>query len=348
MTTPKISIIIPVYNAEKYILTCLDSLLKQKEKRIEIILVDDGSRDNSWKIMQKLSNQDKRIKIFHISNAGPGAARQHGLDHASGEFIMFCDADDKYQPEMCSKMLKKIEQYGVDWGCCDYKQIGGQSRTKELSQSLYQQYFALNIPSLGMGLWCYIFRKKIIDHFQIKFPNSFYGEDAAFINKYLYVCHSYFTLAEKLYIHIISEDSLMQTITQTQGLKKFKNSLMAQFDIYDFLLHHHLFETYEKHYFSELEKMLILISSLLSDTDIVSLFSQVSDFIKNKNITPNFEILSAAKKHKLKAFIAYLRTTNTQRTRRISFGNITIFKISNGLDKKAVRFLGFPIYKKTF
>ena len=92
---PKISVIIPVYNAEKYIDDCIDSVLKQTFQDFELILIDDGSKDRSFEICKLWSNKDKRIKVFSQHNSGASAARNLGLDEAKGEWIVFVDSDDK-------------------------------------------------------------------------------------------------------------------------------------------------------------------------------------------------------------------------------------------------------------
>ena len=91
---PKISIIIPVYNVEKYLAECLDSLINQTLKDIEILCIDDGSKDNSLEILNEYAAKDDRIKVFAQKNSGPGAARNLGIQHAKGEYLTFVDSDD--------------------------------------------------------------------------------------------------------------------------------------------------------------------------------------------------------------------------------------------------------------
>ena len=91
---PKISVIIPIYNSEKYLEECLDSILNQTLKDIEIICVDDGSTDNSLTILENYAQRDKRIQIFSQQNLHAGIARNHGLEKASGEYVHFMDSDD--------------------------------------------------------------------------------------------------------------------------------------------------------------------------------------------------------------------------------------------------------------
>lgn len=98
---PRISVIVPVFNAEPYLDDCLDSLLTQTLREIEVVCVDDGSSDGSLQILNKRAS-DARLKVFSQENAGPGAARNTGMERATGDIIMFCDADDRLEPNACS------------------------------------------------------------------------------------------------------------------------------------------------------------------------------------------------------------------------------------------------------
>lgn len=98
MSTPKVSIIVPIYNVEKYLNKCVDSLINQTLKEIEIILVDDGSKDSSGLIADSYAEKDKRITVIHQCNAGLGPARNSGMKVASGEYIGFVDSDDWVKP----------------------------------------------------------------------------------------------------------------------------------------------------------------------------------------------------------------------------------------------------------
>lgn len=108
MNTPLVSIIVPVYNTEKYISECLHSLIQQSYSHIEIIAVDDGSTDNSLKILNDISAKDKRLKVFSQPNQGVSAARNLALSKATGEYIMFVDADDWIDSSTIEECLQTI------------------------------------------------------------------------------------------------------------------------------------------------------------------------------------------------------------------------------------------------
>ena len=111
---PKISLIVPVFNVEKYVSKCLDSLVAQTLKDIEIICVDDCSTDNSLQIIEKYASKDSRIKILHKENEGVSAARNDGIKMASGDYILFWDGDDFAEKETCEELLHTMEENNVD------------------------------------------------------------------------------------------------------------------------------------------------------------------------------------------------------------------------------------------
>lgn len=114
-----ISVIVPVYNSEKYLKRCIDSILNQTYKAIELILVDDGSPDNCGKICDEYAKKDKRVRVIHKTNAGVSAARNSGLEIALGNYATFVDSDDYIEPEMYGNMMEKVHQYNCDVVMCD-------------------------------------------------------------------------------------------------------------------------------------------------------------------------------------------------------------------------------------
>ena len=118
MNTSKISIIVPVYNVEKYISQCLDSLLAQTMNDIEIILIDDGSTDSSGTICNTFAQKDARIKVIHQDNTGASESRNVALNIAKGEFVMFVDSDDWIESDMCENLYALAEEYNSDFAFC--------------------------------------------------------------------------------------------------------------------------------------------------------------------------------------------------------------------------------------
>lgn len=115
MQIPKVSVILPCYNGEKYLRQCLDSILNQTLGDLELICVDDGSTDRTPEILREYERKDPRVRILVQSNGGAGAARNNGLDHAKGEFLSFLDADDFFEPQMLEEAVKAAESNRADY-----------------------------------------------------------------------------------------------------------------------------------------------------------------------------------------------------------------------------------------
>lgn len=193
---PKVSVIIPVYNVEKYLEKCLNSLQKQTLKDIEFICVDDGSTDNSLKILQKIASEDKRFKVFSQKNQGPGIARNLGLANAQGDYIGFCDPDDFVDEKMFETMFNKITKDNSDLLVSEYNtyyENGKQVKTKKIYETVSPYYDIRNNdnftwkdiqPDVFIGLeppvWNKMFKKSFLDENNIKFAAQRVGEDLPF------------------------------------------------------------------------------------------------------------------------------------------------------------------------
>lgn len=118
---PLISVIVPAYNIENYIENCLESIIRQTYKNLEIIVIDDGSTDNTGKIIDNFSNFDKRIKVIHKKNEGVSKARLLGVEESKGEYIGFVDGDDQIEKYMYEHLLNNALKYRADISHCGYQ-----------------------------------------------------------------------------------------------------------------------------------------------------------------------------------------------------------------------------------
>lgn len=114
MSTPQISVIIPVYNIEEYLERCVNSVREQTFDNLEILLVDDGSTDSSGSICDRLATEDNRIRVFHKPNGGSSSARNLGISQAAGEYLGFVDSDDYIAPDMYELLYRAVQEYGVE------------------------------------------------------------------------------------------------------------------------------------------------------------------------------------------------------------------------------------------
>ena len=120
MNMPKISIIVPVYKAEKYLNRCVDSILAQTFTDWELLLIDDGSPDRSGEICDEYAKKDSRIRVIHKENGGVSSARQRGQDEACGEYTIHVDPDDWVEPTMLEELYQKAKDDNADMVICDY------------------------------------------------------------------------------------------------------------------------------------------------------------------------------------------------------------------------------------
>lgn len=192
MTTPKVSIIIPVYNCERYLKKCLDSLLKQTLKDIEIICINDGSTDNSIKILQKYADKDARILIIDQENKGVSAARNAGVEKAAGEFIGFVDSDDWVNLTFYEKLYNAAQKYDADIA------VGGITRVHKFYKHFYLKYkqeistddYKEKLRICDVPDRCYmtnkLYRKEMLKLHNLKFEESRLYEDIMLTPQVLY------------------------------------------------------------------------------------------------------------------------------------------------------------------
>ena len=192
----EVSVVIPIYNAEKTIKNCVDSALKQNLESLEVILVNDGSNDSTAEILEQY-NSNPKIKIFHQLNKGVSAARNKGLSHASGEYVFFLDSDDVLDDGILYKMYQFAKKNKIDLLSCWHKepattQYGGNenksasfiARTKEEIGNHFVDIFPRSV-------WAKLFLRRRIEENNITFSTEMsLGEDMSFVYQYLMVSRS--------------------------------------------------------------------------------------------------------------------------------------------------------------
>lgn len=212
----KISIIVPVYNVENYLNECLDSIIDQTYKNIEIILIDDGSKDSSGKICDEYIKKDKRIKVVHKENGGLSSARNAGLDIASGEYITFIDSDDCVSPYFIEKLYNSCIENKCDIAECDYLNFDKEplvehhpieieviSKKEKLLRG-YKKDFGRTVV-----VWNKIYKKYLFN--SLRFPIGKTNEDAYLTYKVLYYCKTNIAITnEALYYYRRNNNSIMR------------------------------------------------------------------------------------------------------------------------------------------
>ena len=223
-----ISIVVPIYNGEKYLKECLDSVLKQDYSNFELVLIDDGSKDNTLKICQEYASKDKRIKVVHKENGGLSNARNTGMDNATGDYLTFIDADDMIEPNYLSILLSHMEG-DVKLVACNYKHLSssGDIRIHPLGKYKTGKYSYIDLKDKAIDdgtvdispltiCWNTLFDLHIIKDNNIRFiPGMVLGEDALFTQHYFYVVKgfTYFDFDNSPYIYRDTEGSITHSIT---------------------------------------------------------------------------------------------------------------------------------------
>ena len=165
----KISVIVPVYNCEKYLSDCLDSLLAQTYQDFEVILIDDGSRDGSGGICDSYARKDSRIRVVHQENGGVSRARNRGLELATGDAVSFIDSDDTLEPDMYELLVNTMQEHEADIAHCGYQHIVGDEvrlvhdTKRVIPQTTWEALDCFVSGRLfGGGLWNKLFASKLI------------------------------------------------------------------------------------------------------------------------------------------------------------------------------------------
>ncbi len=212
---PKISVIIPVYNGEEYLIECLDSVVNQTLKEIEIICVDDGSTDKSLEILNEYRMKDSRIKILTQENSGAGVARNNAIQIANGEYVAFLDSDDLYPNiDTLSQLYKqalihKVKICGGSANILTKKEI--LKNTIENYQFLKDEIMQYKDYQYDYGYWRFIYDRKFLIENNIAFPNYLRGQDPPFFIKAMTLAQEFYAMKMPTYIYRMSHKGILWT-----------------------------------------------------------------------------------------------------------------------------------------
>lgn len=230
MNMPKVSIIVPVYNVEKYLDRCMQSLLGQTLKDIEIIMVDDGSPDNCPKMCDEYAQKDERIKVVHKRNAGLGYARNSGLEIATGEYVAFVDSDDYVDRDAYQIMCDEAIRTGADYVCCGYKRVNkgkcvweyhgetsnkfdlfcGDECLEFLKGMIGKDMKNKRFMHFDFAVWHGIYRRRIILDYDVSFcsERDLISEDIVFHLDFISCCKVIRIIPNSFYNYCLNEGTL--------------------------------------------------------------------------------------------------------------------------------------------
>lgn len=286
---PKISIIVPIYKAEKYLHRCVDSILAQTFTNFEVLLVDDGSPDKSGEMCEEYAKKDSRVRVYHKENGGVSSARQFGLDHARGEYTIHADPDDWVEASMLEELYSKASEDNSDMVICDYY-LYKRQKTIYVSQvpastehdSLLRQYLR---QELHGSLWNKLVRRSLYSAYSIHFPKDIIRWEDLYIvgNVLLYpVKVSYLSKAFYHYDVSINDNSIVRKTTEA-GL--YSQILFVNY--FSGILPQSKYEQ-ELFKIKACTKELAFSSGLRRGQELIDLFAEINDqyvaTTKNKKI----------------------------------------------------------------
>lgn len=234
---PIVSVIIPIYNVEKYLSRCLNSVCNNELSNIEIICVDDGSQDNCGKICDEYAEKDRRIKVIHKNNGGLSSARNAGMGIAKGKFIYFIDPDDDFDPSMLVKLVAIAEQQHCEVVICGYKTMPDEKviiPLFELNKVLNPRKMIMNNNRIHSHndlcfTWRFLFEKNTIKENDIRFnENILFAEDSVFNLEVLLKAKNVYVLDEPLYYYTVNNKF---SIMRKNYKEHLESSLILQYDI---------------------------------------------------------------------------------------------------------------------
>ncbi len=287
-----ISIIIPVYNVERYLEKCLNSVLEQTYQNIEIILVNDGSTDNSLKICEGYSEKDKRVHIVQQRNAGLSAARNVGIKNAKGKYFMFIDSDDWIDKNMVKSLYNSLKKFNVKLACCGkvvyesentfYKRGLLEDQILDIKDIIRLSAFDKDV---GIAAWGKMYDREIFNN--LKFPEGEIHEDVAIMYRIFDKCQRVFVLGNSYYYYY-----------RFNGTGISKSEYSNKFDI---VLKHDLEnEKFIIDKYADLKDIMMAITANSCINTQLKILKTTNGYIKFKN---QYDIYKSVLKERLKCYL---------------------------------------------
>ncbi|MFO7161011.1 MAG: glycosyltransferase [[Clostridium] cellulosi] len=331
---PAVSIIMPVYNSKKYLEQAVKSVTAQTFTDFELILVDDGSTDDSGTLCDKFAEQDSRIRVIHKENGGICSARNAGLDAASGDYIGFIDNDDEYDPNMLLETVSIMEKEKVDWVRFSRKRrtvyedgsvkadsngVVGIAAAGECvvlrSEKLFESYCKLKQSGALYGIWNALFRRDIIEKYNIRFDTSvrFGGEDWLFNIEYFTHVESVAFLGRDLYIYNRRVTHSTSTKYDFNRIEAVLKVVKAESEIIKNLQLKSYFEAVNLFLFTinccECGKIMVHPKCSLSRKQKISIFKQIREELLSSDahiLKKAFKLLPLSKNKAALSLVLYL------------------------------------------
>lgn len=248
-----VSIIMPVYNCKQYLARSVGSLLAQTYKNIEVICVNDGSKDDSLEELNRIAAQDSRVRVISQKNSGPAAARNAGLDVVHGKWLVFCDSDDWYESDAIEQMLSAMLRNNVDIVSADNCVVWGTGQKFEarVGATEWQKLKTIGmwhlnklenvIQLMGSVLWGRMFRIDKIRQYNIRFPKGYEHDDTCFMAQCYAVMDNMFCLNQVVYNYVVRNNSIMDLVYKKKNNGRELDTYYSTQKLFEFLYKNDLF-----------------------------------------------------------------------------------------------------------
>ena len=227
MKNIKVSVIVPVYEAEAYLHRCVESLLAQTVSDYEVILIDDGSPDRSGEICDEYARKDDRVRVFHQKNSGVSMARQKGLDNARGEYVIHADPDDWVEPDMLEELYTKAKEEDADMVICDFyrnlqnQQIYSVEKPSQLRHDVVQCEL---FQQLHGSCWNKLVKRVCYNEYNVRFPEGVSCMEDLYVNTTLLVHDIKVAYLPKAFYHY-DRYSNANSIVKTHSRKRYEGTV---------------------------------------------------------------------------------------------------------------------------
>ena len=277
MALCEISVIIPVYNIQQHLRECLDSVLGQSYPHLQVICVDDGSTDESPAILAQYAQKDNRVQVIRQQNAGPGAARNTGLEAATGEYVIFLDSDDWFEPDFLEKMVDTAVREGADVAICRAVEFDTNSGRELPSQWMMKKQYlpgklafdpqemADHLFQFTYGMpWDKFYRRELLTTSGIRYPALKNSEDLAFVYPTLLAAKRIAVVDEVLIHHRINRMASVSNSRCGQPEAPYEAFQIVK----EYLEQHQLMDTYRRSFLNWAMEFLVWHISNMSQRDI--------------------------------------------------------------------------------
>ena len=345
---PAISVIIPVYNVEAYLPRCLDSVLGQTFRDIEVICVNDGSIDSSLEILHTYAQKDSRVRVIDQERKGIAAARNTGLEIARGQWISFVDSDDAVRQDIYESLLSHCLG-DAEAICFSAQELTDTVPHQEIKSGYFDVKFSgfiiledNDLLRLSATVWDKLYLRSKVEELHLRFPEGVWYEDNAFIWNYFSLCRKTFFVKDKLYFYYRRDGSFMtKSREKTEGLALHYISIIE--NIHDFWLSHGLLPA--KQYLFEKASLFLFRAAIAScpPWEVAGIIYRLSLFLRHCSFIPNDFVLRSLYEGTYRVSFGTLLCERDVYSLRKLRGLENIFYIGNAGHYKIVKIFGIKI-----